>query len=468
MSHLPSALRAAGLASFAILVLPAHLPGQQPAPPGRIIAVDGVRFHLNCQGQGSPTFVVENGAGGWSIAWSGIQDSMAQSVRFCTFDRAGHGWSGPSPAPRRASIMVDELHGALHTAGESGPFVLVGHSFGGYLVRIYADRYPTDVGGIALVESAQEDQWTKLPPEVNAFIDAGVAQLEQAARAVDAGMVRPEMLPPHPVYNQRPDWDSSYRAVSTTPAHYQALIATIQLMPESVQDLRTTGSLGDLPLLVISAGNSFGAFLNSPIPQPAANTKWMELQRRLVKLSTRSRHVIDETATHNINWDNPALIVQELRILADTVRDRSTGASTPDRVTMTRTLDALTAAYTRADADAFAAQYTLTMEHQDVVHRQSVKGRAAWHAFTKQVFGAHKSLALRHLRRAYGDDWVAAEVEWNGIIDGPRVGLAADVPYHYRGIVLYQFKGDAIHRQTLYIDGPTADEQLKAIRGGGG
>ena len=125
-----------------------------PPPVGRLVDVSGYRLHLACQGEGSPTVVMEAAIGETGLLWSLVQPAVAQTTRACVYDRAGYGWSDPIPRPRTAAVMVEELHTLLDTAGVPGPYVLVGLYFGGLLVRMYAARYPQEVAGLVLVYAA--------------------------------------------------------------------------------------------------------------------------------------------------------------------------------------------------------------------------------------------------------------------------------------------------------------------------
>jgi pimeloyl-ACP methyl ester carboxylesterase len=117
------------------------------------VDVGGYRLHITCMGTGDPAVVIDAGAGNWSVSWVVIQRQLAGDTRVCKFDRAGLGWSDPSPRPRTAAVMADELHTLLHNAGELPPFVLVGHSLGGHNARMFADRYRDEVAALVLVES---------------------------------------------------------------------------------------------------------------------------------------------------------------------------------------------------------------------------------------------------------------------------------------------------------------------------
>ena len=121
-------------------------------PPGRLVDVGGYRLHINCTGVGSPTVVIEAGWGDSSASWGWVQPEVAKTTRVCTYDRAGMGWSEVSPEPRTAREFAKELHTLLANADEQGPYILVGHSLGGYTMRVYAHDYAGEVAGLVLVD----------------------------------------------------------------------------------------------------------------------------------------------------------------------------------------------------------------------------------------------------------------------------------------------------------------------------
>src|SRR3712207_632680 len=135
-------------------------------PIGQLVDVGGYKLHISCVGVGSPTVVLDAGAGDLGLAWAQVQPTVARSTRVCTYDRAGLDWSEQSPQPRTAEVMVDELHTLLTKAGIAGPYVLGGHSLGGLVIRQYAHTYPAGVAGIVLVDSAHEAQWLRFPEAI--------------------------------------------------------------------------------------------------------------------------------------------------------------------------------------------------------------------------------------------------------------------------------------------------------------
>ena len=171
-------------------------------PPGELVDVGGHSLHINCVGEGSPTVILESGSGATSVDWANIQPEVANTTRVCAYDRAGTGWSEPGPGPGDPQQIAGELHTLLGNAGIDGPYVLVGHSFGGLYVRMYAELYPNEVEGMVLVDSSHP---------------------EQSKRSAEA---------------QAASSAEEFRATPET----------------SAQVLLSTQSLGDKPLAVITAG----------------------------------------------------------------------------------------------------------------------------------------------------------------------------------------------------------------------
>ena len=121
--------------------------------PGQLIDVGGHRLHLNCTGTGSPTVVLEPGAGGTSSDLGWIAPAVAHDTRVCVYDRAGRGWSEPADTPQDGAQIATDLHTLLHRGNVPGPYVMAGHSFGGLYALTFAARYPDEVAGMVLVDS---------------------------------------------------------------------------------------------------------------------------------------------------------------------------------------------------------------------------------------------------------------------------------------------------------------------------
>jgi pimeloyl-ACP methyl ester carboxylesterase len=131
------------------------------APPGRLADIGARNLHVYCTGSGSPSVILEVGAGGFAIGWSLVQPEIARTNRVCSYDRAGSGWSDPSKIvgfPASPETVVLDLHAALQAAGVMPPYVMVGASIGGIYVRMYSIRYPSEVTAMVLVDPAYEER----------------------------------------------------------------------------------------------------------------------------------------------------------------------------------------------------------------------------------------------------------------------------------------------------------------------
>ncbi|MCK6585326.1 MAG: alpha/beta hydrolase, partial [Anaerolineales bacterium] len=158
-------------------------------PIGQMVDVGGYRLHLYCTGDsqpGEPVVIVEAGSGSVGLMWALVQGEVAKSARICTYDRAGLGWSEPSPKPRTADVITDELHTLLENAGIEAPYILVGHSLGGIFVREYQYKYPDEVAGIILVDSGDG--------ELATYMD-GTAYMQMMSQFIDASKTLTDTRP---------------------------------------------------------------------------------------------------------------------------------------------------------------------------------------------------------------------------------------------------------------------------------
>lgn len=144
------------LAGLVYQFLATQLAYRRYPAPGEMVAVAGHDMQLYCTGRerGGPTVVMDAGLGGGLLDWQTVQPKVAEFARVCSYDRSGVGWSESGPNPRTSPRIVEELHVLLKNAGVEGPYVLVGHSFGGANAQLYADEYPDEVAGMVLVDSA--------------------------------------------------------------------------------------------------------------------------------------------------------------------------------------------------------------------------------------------------------------------------------------------------------------------------
>jgi pimeloyl-ACP methyl ester carboxylesterase len=252
-------------------------------PPGEMVNVGNHSLHINCVGEGSPTIILEAANGGMSAHWVRVQQQVAQTTRVCAYDRAGVGWSERGPEPRDARQVSSELHTLLaNAAGIEDPYVLVGHSYGGLYARMYAARYPDETAGVVLVDSSHPEQFTRSPE--------GRAMYTQTRRLGSVlplftrlGVIRlSNYFPAHP--DLPPHQRAQIEAFNSSARHLSTAVEEFRATPETTAQVRSTQSLGDKPLAVISAGE-----------QPPG---WLDMQDELADLSSDSIHHVVEGATH--------------------------------------------------------------------------------------------------------------------------------------------------------------------------
>ena len=289
-----------------------NLAKKYPAP-GQLVDVGGYKLHINCMGQGSPTVILEAGQGDYSLIWAYVQPEVAKTNRVCSYDRAGYGWSEPSPNPRTANVEMEELHTILVNANVLGPYVLVGHSLGGMLMRVYTHNYPDEVVGMVLVDSYHEERPIR-NPEVTALTQDMAGQFRTFAFLSSAGIMA---LAPQSIPNRGLPKDAyaQYQAITATTAYFETFIAEIFATPESAAEARTLHmtSFDNMPLIVISPGQWDVIASFSDAENQQLWTAFQAQQSELVALSSVSKQVIAEQSGHDIQLDQPDLVIDAIR-----------------------------------------------------------------------------------------------------------------------------------------------------------
>jgi pimeloyl-ACP methyl ester carboxylesterase len=287
---------------------------QRHSHPGRLVSAGGLRLNLFCTGQGSPTVVLEAGLADSLESWHRVQPEIAQFARVCSYDRAGYGYSDPGPTPRTSDRIASELHAALKSAGEKPPYLLVGHSFGGFNVRVFNGKYPDQVAGLVLVDSTQEDQYRLLP---KAWADLGAATRRRAERQyfwaplyIDLGLARLQL--------QLQGQEALPLLLQSK--YLKARASEFLNIQASAEQARNAGNIGDKPLMVLTAGKVIDASLKaalSPQDQGVYADVWINtLQVRLANLSSRGRHVVLPGTGHDIPNESPDAIVAAVKELS--------------------------------------------------------------------------------------------------------------------------------------------------------
>ena len=268
-------------------------------PPGQLVDVGGYRLHINCTGTGSPTVVIVAGLGDWSTTWGGsVQPEVAKTIRVCTYDRAGLGWSEADPLPHDAAQFAKELHTMLQKANVPGPYVMVGHSLGGFVVRIFAHDYASEVSGVVLIDSMNPKQVTR------SLSNSQAQQLSFQALLARFGIARllvklPGIAPSVP--------EEAYYPLYIRPQSLQASANESKGLPASAAQAAAVKSFGDMPLIVLTAK------LNN-LPG------WSEWQTELLQLSSNSQHLFAENSGHNIQAEQPDAAVAAILKMVELVR----------------------------------------------------------------------------------------------------------------------------------------------------
>lgn len=296
----------------------AQLKASHPAP-GDLIDIGGYRLHIYCLGKGSPSVILEAGLGNPGLAWALVQPAIAKQTRVCIYDRAGLGWSEPSPRERTAKVMVYELHVLLQNAHIEGPYILVGHSFGGLLIRMYAHTYPDEVEGLVLVDSYRYTQMEKYPKvhgKGNVLIPLS---LEALTLWVASGIpaLDPSLMPALDLGKLPPEARRTYQALAAadpkSAKEAQKELASLEESSQEEKGVNVT-SFGNLPLIVLVHG-----YLEPRLLDPIGSEHhreyesfWLEDQKELASLSSQGQLLIAAKSGHYIALDQPDLVIHAI------------------------------------------------------------------------------------------------------------------------------------------------------------
>lgn len=284
-------------------------------PPGKRIDIGGFQLHLFCLGNGAPSVVLDAGLGDWSSHWLAVQKLAARHTKVCAYDRAGYGWSDPGPRPRSSGRIATELHALLEKAGIPPPYLLVGHSFGGFNVRLFATQYPEDVAGVILVDAShpgsipyrRDESASESTPTIPNYL-----LLMQPIVEADTSKLDPDAIAA--VWNNL----LHTKSLATSRAEYRG-------MALSVSQVQQSPGLGDIPLTVISRGKREGG---ASAEDDLRENAWQAEQQELLRLSRHSHQIMARDSGHQIPLDQPELVAEAIRDLI--AQQRATPAiSTP-------------------------------------------------------------------------------------------------------------------------------------------
>lgn len=294
---------------------------------GTSVKVGALDLNLDCRGEGRPTVILESGAGVPAIGWRNVAPAVSEFARVCSYDRAGYGWSGPAVEPRTSVQIAKELKALLDAAGEMGPFVLVGHSFGGFNIRVFAGLYPDAAAGVVLVDSSHEDQEQRmeavLPPAIRAQERAQDAQDERMERVLSPVVIHLgiERLSVAAGWTDVPsylskDFVEEILYLNGQAKARDAMRLEASQFAQSAEQVRRAGTLGDRPLIVLTAGKDDDepdSLLTAKMRDDQRHV-WVDvLQAELARLSTRGRQIVVPDSDHMIPFERPDAVVAAIR-----------------------------------------------------------------------------------------------------------------------------------------------------------
>jgi pimeloyl-ACP methyl ester carboxylesterase len=272
--------------------------------------------------------VFDAALGASSLSWSLVLPRVAAVTRACSYDRAGFGWSEPGPLPRTVERIADELYVLLHRAGVQMPWVLVGHSFGGLVMRLLAARHPASIAALVLLEPAHPEEWARPSDEQRRLIGRGVRLCRHgtvaarlgiarlvaalvgsgalsAARAIvtlvsRGGLRREDEGILAPVSKLPTEARAVLRHMWTEPRFFEALGSQIESICDSAAraEQEAPSDYGDLPLVILTASG-------------AGETR-MHADAALARCSRRGRHILVPDSGHWLPLDAPSAVAEAI------------------------------------------------------------------------------------------------------------------------------------------------------------
>ncbi len=290
-------------------------------PLGVLVDIGQRRLHLHCIGTGSPTVVIESGASSFALDWALVQPEASRTTRVCAYDRAGYGWSDPTPNGESPEQIARDLRALLDAARERPPYVLLGASMGGIYARIFERQHRADVVGMVFVDPSHENRlfvevagqtvpiWARTVEDVRASLPPRSAWdfvLAQPTRSVQVGT--PFDLLPRELYDTRLEFDRRLIASGKTMTYDQYVESTMGRQAAYVTlHEQSAGALGNSPVVVLTRGADF-------------NQDRVDVHAALAAQSTNSRQTTVVDAGHEIHLFAPARVIEAILDVVESVR----------------------------------------------------------------------------------------------------------------------------------------------------
>lgn len=304
--------------------------GRVYPPPGRLIDLGTHRLHLLESGRGGPTILLEAGLMSTVLSWSELQLALAGSFRVVSYDRAGLGWSELGPMPRTASRIVDELHTLLDRADIAPPYVLVGHSFGGLTMPLFAARFPEEVAGMVLVDPVAPAEWNPPSERDLKLTRIGAKVCRRAAFLARFGAIR--FVAFLLTTGVKKVAGSLVRLISrgtpaesgtvsspwfaALPSNEKAMASVFWVQPKFA--LTIASQLENLPASAESVGQ-FPNFSEKPVIILSAETAPERRRREHAEIARRlpqGEHALAGESNHWIMWEDPELVIRAIEKVA--------------------------------------------------------------------------------------------------------------------------------------------------------
>lgn len=277
--------------------------------PGTLVSIGNYKIHLYTTGSGKPTVILDAGLTANLTWWALVQKEVANFARVCSFDRPGYGWSDAGKEPRTSKVIVNELHTALHaTADTPPPYILVGHSFGGATMRLYANTFPDEVCGLVLVDACHEKQYQNNQAQIEhkTFFKRLKDYFLEGPFAHCTGITRWYMAEAmQPYFSDRfsDDQKNTIIAKASTVKYLMARDSEWTHIHKSLAQIQKSANmLTNKPVMVISRGKDI-------------DTRWMAYQKDLAALSQQGKLIVAHKSGHMINVEQPDIIVDAIREL---------------------------------------------------------------------------------------------------------------------------------------------------------
>jgi pimeloyl-ACP methyl ester carboxylesterase len=268
-------------------------------PNGRFINLGMHVMYIDCMGDKSPTVLIDAGLGDASANWLKIAKVLSSDVRVCLYDRAGYGWSDPGPGERTTAQIVHELNMLLEKAEIPEPYVMVGHSFGGFTARYFAATYPKKTSGAVLIDSSHPDQIYRL------------SALDQYKKKRPLKVSRRD---PAPDYMN--DIEKRWYFLNSSRKATFAQMEELRSFKDSAYQVKHSGNLSNIPLAILSRGKNQLPEINGV----SLEQEWQDMQKNLLTLSDKSWQTIIKNSGHKIYLDAPDIIIASILKVVNIVR----------------------------------------------------------------------------------------------------------------------------------------------------